>query len=118
MEDYLKKWQLAESPKPCNDREFVGQFLDFIKSRPYCNWEFDGDNGYCGSTATVYEDDPRYCMGRALAFEFAYGQNFVKVFTANHNGFWVPEYINLEGLPAREILNVLREKLLGWADLK
>jgi len=115
MKEYLKKWESHDSPKPCNDTEFTSKFLDFIKSKPCDHWEFDGENHYCGYTAIVYEDNPDYCMGRTLGFEFAYDKDFVKVFTANHGGFWVPEYINLSGNDAKEILEVVREKLVEWA---
>jgi len=114
MKDYLDKWHKAESPKPVNDEKFIADFIDFMKDKPADHYEFTGENHYCGYTAVVYEDNPNYCMGRTLAFEFAYDSDFVKVFTANHNGFWTPEYISLKGDSAKPMLEILFEKYKSW----
>lgn len=114
MKKYLAEWEKAESPKPANNEKFIADFIEFMKSRDSDHYEFDGENNYCGYTATIYDENPNYCMSRTLAFEFAYGIDFVKVFTANHNGFWVPEYINLRGGEAAPILTVLFDKYKQW----
>jgi len=115
IKEYIEKWNNLPSPKPENDKRFINDFIEFMQSKDKNHYEFEGENYYCGFTATLYETEPQYSYGRVLAFEFAYGQDFVKVFTANHNGFWVPEYINLKGGEAAPILGILHHKLIEWA---
>ena len=115
LKEYIEKWHKIDGEKPCNEKEFISAFIEFIKSKDKDHFEFDGENHYCGFTATVYDENPNYCMGRTMAFEFAYDKDFVKVFTAAHNGFWTPEYINLKGDDAKEILGVLKYQLIQWA---
>lgn len=114
IKEYLEKWNASEAPKPANDPGFIADFLSFLGSREVECFEFGGENHYCGYTAIVYEDNPRHCFGRVLGFELAYGVDFVKVFTASHNGFWVPEYICLKGSDALPILAILKSKYLEW----
>jgi hypothetical protein len=114
MKEYLIEWEKAGSPKPSNDKEFIKDFIAFLESKDKDHFEFDGENHYCGYTATVYEIEPSYCLGKTLAFEFAYGIDFVKVFTAAHNGFWVPEYIDLKGDDATPILAILNKRFIQW----
>jgi len=114
MKEYLDWWHKQEGQKPVNDKQFINDFIEFMKSKDKDHYEFDGENYYCGFTAIVYDENPNYCMGRSLAFEFAYNKDFVKVFTANHNGFWTPEYIDLKGDDANPILAVLKDKFMSW----
>ena len=114
IDEHVKKWNEAENPKPCNDADFIKVFIEFIAEKGSEDFEFSGENGYCGNTAIVYDINPKYSFVRSIAFEFAYGSDFVKVFTAHHNGFWVPEYIDLSGDDASQILSILREKFMAW----
>jgi hypothetical protein len=114
IEEYLKTWDEAPAPKPSNDPEFVTAFIEYMKDKSADDYEFTGDNGYCGHTAILYDVHPRYSFSRAMAFEFAYGVDFVKVFTAYHDGFWVPEYISLKGGEAAPIIGILNEKFVRW----
>jgi len=114
MNTYLENWEEQDSPKPCNDEEFIKEFIAFMKSKDSDHYEFTGDNGYCGHTAALYEVPVSHNFGRCMAFEFAYGEGFVKVFTAYHSGFWTPEYINLSGEEAKEILEILQQKGVEW----
>ena len=116
IKDYIEKWNKEESPKPMNDLVFVAEFTKFAKNSDFDQWSFSGENGYCGYTATLHEL-PSHMQGLVpgLGFEFAYGKDFVKVFTDKHNGFWTPEYISLMGDDAMELLGVIKTKLNGWA---
>jgi hypothetical protein len=114
IKEYLKTWDASPSPKPCNDPEFIAGFLEFMRERDCEHYEFTGDNGYCGHTAIIYDIHPQYSYGRQMAFELAYGAGFTKVFTAHHNGFWVPEYISLKGGEAAPIISILHEKFIQW----
>lgn len=114
---YIKQWDLEEGIKPKNDSAFIADFISYLQSRNSDHLEFEGDNDYCGHTAIIHEMD---YMGRSwsssdnLKLELAYGVDFVKVFTGNHNGFWVPEYINLKGGDAAPIIAALWIKFGEW----
>lgn len=114
LKDYIAKWNENEGKKEVNNKEFIANFIGFIKSKGKDHFEFNGDNDYCGHTAIVYDDNPKYCYHGTMAFEFAYSATFVKVFNANHNGFWVPEFIDLQGGDAAPILAMLHEKFTQW----
>lgn len=114
IKNYILEWNKEEGIKPQNNPEFISNFLEFAKSADSDHWEFDGDNGYCGCTAILHEH-PRQLPAYGLGFELAYGKGFVKVFTGSHGGYWTPEYINLEGEAAKELLDVIRSKIIEWA---
>lgn len=114
IKEFIEKWNNAESPKPANDLVFVASFTKFAKESDFDQWEFSGENYYCGYTARLSEYSS-YVPVSGLGFEFAYGKDFVKVFTDKHNGFWTPEYIDLKGVDAKALLDVIEEKLNGWA---
>ena len=108
----IEKWN-NNNPKPQNDVQFITAFVEFAQNADFDQWSFTGENGYCGYTATIYEY-PQSLPLVGLGFEFAYGSTFVRVFTNQHNGFWVPEYINLKGEDAKELLCIIKESLNGW----
>lgn len=115
IENYIEGWN-KKCEKPVNEPEFIEMFIKLIKEYDCEHWDFSGENGYCGFTATVSDYTTWNIRSSTLInFEFAYGKDFVKVFTASHCGFWVPEYINLHGDDAKELLEIIKEKLLLWA---
>lgn len=114
LKTYIREWKESEE-KPCNDIVFVAEFTEWIKTLDKDNWSFEGENGYCGSTAIVNEY-PFSVPARGELFEFAYSKDFVKVFTGYNNGYWSPEYIKLEGAEAKSLLKVLKCKFLEWGD--
>jgi len=114
MKDYLEYWNSIEGVKPKNDPVFIQEFVGFMKERDKDHYEFKGENYYCGNTAIIYDDNPMYCMSRTTCFEFAYGSDFVKVFTGHHSGFWVPEYISLCHEDAEPVLEILKQKFIEW----
>ena len=119
MEAYIKAWHEMESPKPSNDTQFINNFITYIKAADADCWEFSGDNGYCGSTATITDVDQSYKFHRSLLdFEIAFSCGVVKVFTLYHDGFWTPEYINIDGAIADEISGIMMQKLIEWAGFQ
>ena len=112
IEEYLKEWQESEV-KECNNPEFIAAFIEYMKEDGRQYSFISGENGYFGYTARICGDYNPF--GFAM-FELAYSgaAEFVKVFSANHNGYWVPEYIDLKGDEALEILNILKSKLLEF----
>tara|TARA_R110002126_G_scaffold109171_1_gene246127 strand:+ start:136 stop:501 length:366 start_codon:yes stop_codon:yes gene_type:complete len=117
LKNYIIEWNKEEGVKPQNDTKFIAEFVEFAKNADPDQWEFDGENDYCGHTATVSEH-PLYLHISGLGFEFAYGAGFVKVFTSAHCGYWTPEYIKLTGDNAKELLLIIKEKLNSWAGFK
>ena len=113
IKEYINIWDKIEGVKPTNDLVFITAFTEFARTSDIEQWDFRGENGYCGYTARVQEY-PYYTPLRGLGFEFAYDKNFVKVFTDKHNGFWTPEYISLEGDEAGALLSIIKDKLNTW----
>lgn len=113
--EYVDKWRAIDGKKPSNDKEFAYYFLEYMIKSDCSLWSFEGENHYCGWTAYLFEDDSRW--RNQFNFEFAYGDDFVKVFDANNDGYWVPEYIDLKGGDAGLMLVTLKRKLNEWANL-
>ena len=125
--DFIKSWikEFKVDSVEKNDLEFIEHFTNWItETTENDNWEFEGENDYCGYTAQAHEIPARFNWNfydaerEDVSVEFAYGFHkgvgFVKVFTYHHNGFWVPEYIDLVGEEADTILNILKERTLSW----
>lgn len=116
MKEYIKSWREQEGVKEKNNPEFIASFTEYIDEIDLDCWSFQGENGYCGYTAYVYSCNRSYRYGKStLDFELAYSKDFVKVFDAGNEGFWVPEYIDLKGREASKILSIVKSKLADWA---
>ncbi len=116
IESYIQEWKKFEMGcQPSNDFEFIKDFTSFLKQAPKENFRFTGDNNYCGYTAIVWMGDPSFEFCGITGFEIAYDKDFIKVFTAYHGGFIYPEYIRLYEDDAKELLDILKEKLIAWA---
>lgn len=119
---YIEEWHKIDGVKPINDPTFIANFTKFLKNNPKEYFEFKGDNNYCDHTVVVHTYEPSFTYFRSQpdmdTFEIAYDCNFIKVFTANHNGNYVPEYISLHGEAAQELLTILKDKLLQWGGFK
>ena len=114
IKQYLETWESRGRPK--NEPEFIEPFIEIIESASVENWHFDGEDYYCGWTA-VCSDNLLYPVDlSAPGFEFAYSDDFVKVFTDRHKGFWAPEYIKLDTADdyGKKILDVLHKKFIEW----
>lgn len=114
IDDYLKEWKENEGPREKNNPDFILAFTEYMGD-PQRHYSFGGLNGYCGHTAYIADS---YSPYEYYQHELAFGPNFVKVFDAKNGGFWVPEYIDLDGFDAEIILNILKDKLLVWAGFK
>jgi len=120
---YMNEWIYTFNTFGCdkNDPLFIEHFTEWLASlTPDC-FEFEGNNDYCGFTVQVYKSNPKYCwtVDNHL-FEISYSgehqdlSKLVKVYRANHNGFWVPEYIDLIGDDCDEILSIIKNNLEQW----
>lgn len=101
LTNYIKGWKECKSPKPRNEKEFIVLFIDFLKS---CNSdihfedrdiEFCGNGAYFGKQVRFIKNYTYTAGDYYLSFEIAYNRNHIRVYTANHNGFWTPEYLDL-----------------------
>ena len=117
LKEYFNHDFAPLSELPTNDPGFISALTEFAKNSNHDQWEFEGENGYCGFTA-ILSEYPSYAPASGFSFEFAYDKGFVKVFTGNHQGYWVPEYIDLRDNNAEPLLKMLREKLLSWAGFE
>lgn len=123
MQEYIEDFTHVGN-RDCNDTQFIEEFTEWIASLTPSCFEFEGENHYCGFTVQVYKSDPAYSWDRdSHVFEISYSgeqQNrgkLVKVYTANHNGFWVPEYIDLTGDECDEILSIIKNNLEQWGGV-
>lgn len=116
IEKYVKEWhKFPMGVQPCNEPIFIKYFTDFLRQAPAKNFRFKGNNEYDGYTAILWVGDPSFEFCGITGFEIAYDKDFIKVFTAYHGGFIYPEYISLCKGEAKELLDILKEKLIAWA---
>lgn len=97
LENYIHDWNKIEGNKPVNEEEFINLFVIFLRSvNDYDEVTFDGDGAYFGKQIQILKGGQ---IGRAdhdLSFEIAYMPDYkISVYTANHHGFWQPEYLCL-----------------------
>lgn len=94
---YIKNWNEIDGIKPCNEETFIKEFLNLINNYPdEMEVTFDGEGAYFGKQVTL---EPFSYYGRPpidLRFEVAYSKTLLKVYSANHNGFWYPEFLSIE----------------------
>lgn len=115
LKEYIEEWNAIEGGKPENDEKFISDLMEFMRACDSGHYGFTGNNDYCGHTAILNEVDYRYSFSsNFMSLEFAYGADFVKVFAGNHNGFWVPEYIDLRGDDAAPLLALLKDAFDRW----
>ena len=97
LTDYIKSWDQAENPKPKNEDVFIDAFIYLLDNlEDDRDITFDGDNAYDGKQVTLALNRVYTTSEPIIYFEIAYGNDMVKVYTANHHGFWVPEYLRLD----------------------
>lgn len=115
LEDYIAKWSSVDGVKPCNEQDFYELFTELLKSDLDAqDFEFDGDGSYFGKQVSLNVGSSySYGFRNTLSFEIAYSNNLIRVYTGNHNGFWTPEYINMDNSDERfnHLKSVLFTKL-------
>ena len=97
LENYLTNWFNIENIKPKNEPVFIQEFIKFISPENFENlqFSFDGDGSYFGKQITVSIFN-NWNSGYLLQFEICYDYKKISVYNANHNGFWTPEFIDIE----------------------
>lgn len=118
LDDYVEYWKLQQV-KPVNEDKFFYPFLRFLDEFDEVrDFEFLGDGYYFGKVVML---KPGYTWGTGtnnLKFEITYSKSHIKVYSLNHNGYCVPEYLDIpddflkfEMLSTR--LNAMLKKLFG-----
>lgn len=112
IEEYLIKWKDIEGVKPKNEDEFITLFVEYLNSIDNPDdVDFDGSGAYFGRQVTICKD-LNYRIRPMAYFEIAYDFEYtIRVYTARHEGYWTPEYIDLKiGEPR---FNEVREALMN-----
>lgn len=106
FEERLKKFDMIEGVKPEADEEFIKLFIDFLRDEQDELEIFEiADGAYFGKQITI-GDKHRYYSSTEIRLEIAYDDNNIVVYTANHNGYWVPPYISLTSKDGVTFYNV------------
>lgn len=99
FEQHIQNWNQIDGIKPINDPEIIKGFIEFLNGiDDEQDVEWDGEGSYFGKQVTIRKNN-RYLTGvrSPLQFEVAYQKDYcVRVYTARHNGFWTPEYIDMK----------------------
>lgn len=92
--EYVDNWNAVQGVKPCNEQVFIEWFLMLIQNYPdYREVSFDGEGSYFGKQITLQPFTFWHRGPRQLAFEVSYSKDEIRVYKADHNGFWQPEFI-------------------------
>ena len=70
---------------------FIGWLNDGIRDE-LLTIEFNGNGAYFGKEVFITLSNASMRYNRDLAFEVAYSEDHITIYTANHNGFWTPSY--------------------------
>ena len=87
-------WNSLDRTKNCV--EMLKPFLDFLDLiTDERDVTFDGEGSYFGKQITINYNS-QYNSRNPFQFEIAYDfEDKISIYTANNNGFWVPEYFVL-----------------------
>jgi hypothetical protein len=92
---YIDKWNAIDGFKPANEKEFIDLFYKLFLDYDDRELEFNGEGSYFGKQVTLYPDSMYGKTHRNMRFEVSYNKERISVYSGNHNGFWVPEFINI-----------------------
>lgn len=82
------------------DKTYTEEFLKLFSEALLCEEtlyiEFDGDNYQSGKQFLISFNRYTYTPDYNLDFEiaFSYQEDFFKIYTRHHNGYWSPEYVS------------------------
>lgn len=109
--NYIRDWKNSPSPKPINDDVFLFHFIAWIKSeKNMLEFEFDGAGAYFGKQITISRfNNYGYDI---LRFEIAYTNTIIKIYDGNNEGYWVPEYVDIN--VDHQLFKELKETLFDF----
>jgi hypothetical protein len=122
LTEYLKNWHSSELC-PKNEEEFIDLFIDFLnKIDDDRDVTFDGDGAYFGKQITIGWNSGVWSADECLHFEVAYSPNKISVYTAKHNGFWTPCYLEIKSnhprfFDVQKNLYVLLYRVFGLPEI-
>lgn len=107
LKDYVAKWKSIEGIKPKNEPEFINGFLELLQTlEDDRDISFDGEGSYFGKQVTLSYGAGVWVRDRELSFEICYSRDTISVYRADHDGFWVPEYLYLKSGKDKEYITV------------
>lgn len=79
-----------------SQEQFLDLFSEMLLQKDCLVVEFDGDNYQSGKqygiSFNAYQFNPDYNLDFEVAFSFK--EDFFKIYTRHHNGYWNPEYVS------------------------
>lgn len=116
FENKIKQFDAIHGLKPEADEEFIQLFTDFLfKEEENYDIVDINDGAYFGKQIVI-KNNRRYFSGPEVELEIAYDSSTIVVYTANHNGFWVPPYISLSH--KHEKFAYVKESLMTFIKTK
>jgi len=96
LTEYIKNWNLIENIKPENEEIFINNFIEMCKNIDDIR-DIDFDEGSYGGKQIRIILDNAYFGDPYINFEIVYYTNErIVVYSGNHNGYWVPEFIDID----------------------
>jgi hypothetical protein len=94
--------------------EFLKLFSEVLLCETTLYLEFDGDNYQSGKQYYISFNRYTYTPDYNLDFEiaFSYQEDFFKIYTRHHNGYWSPEYISFKFSEHKHFAQTLKSVLL------
>jgi hypothetical protein len=117
FEEHIKEFIeiTSKGEKPEVDEEFIYSFTEFLSLRIE---DLDiigvGEGAYFGKQIVVAENTP--FANDSTDIEIAYDKNNIVVYTARHNGFWVPPYISIKS--DHPLFGHVRTNLINFIKVK
>jgi len=96
LREYIKNWIAIEGQKPENEEPFVNGFIELVANlNDERDVSFDGEGAYFGKQVRINLNSGVWIGDPLINFEIAYSEDQIRVYTANHHGYWNPEYLSM-----------------------
>lgn len=100
LKEYINLFQLMLNNGESiiqNKDEIIDIFIQFFNNIEDENdVEFEGDGSYFGKQINIMYNRLYSYNRNSIFIEIAYNYDKISIYTAEHNGFWVPEYIKID----------------------
>lgn len=115
LKNYIRNWNTIKGVKPENESVFISLFTDWLFEKDGdLEFEFQGEGSYFGKQISI--NKTAYFNYTDLNFEIAYDKDHIRIYTGNHNGFWVPEYVDITS--ENDHFAYLQNALMDFIKLK
>ena len=97
LRKYIQEWEKIENIKPKNETQFIKGFIDFLENmEDDRDIEFQGDGAYFGKQISIGFNRVNAGTDKYLNFEVAYNSKHISIYTGKNDGYWTPEYVNID----------------------